>query len=204
MATSKNKERVKQRRQPEVTRVRLVEAAIAVIRDRGFEGASIDEIATRAGLTNGAVYSCFANKAELLAAGMAQHFLKIERVVKMIEEQEKEPIDKLKTLMSAFNVLELRKGGIIPQAFGRVRHDPLVGKVCRDGVARIESYLIEWIRQSQENGSIRRDIRPEAFAGLFTRLGTGYECHRAAGVKYVERDAWIECLLHIVESMRSR
>ena len=38
---------------------RLVEAANAVIAEKGFQRASLDEIAARAGLTKGAIYSNF-------------------------------------------------------------------------------------------------------------------------------------------------
>jgi AcrR family transcriptional regulator len=48
------------------TRARLLEAAAEVFVERGFHGASVEEIAERAGFTRGAVYSNFRDKAELL------------------------------------------------------------------------------------------------------------------------------------------
>jgi AcrR family transcriptional regulator len=52
----------------EETRRRLVAAAADVIAERGFHGASLMEIATRAGLTTGAVYSNFRSKEDLFLA----------------------------------------------------------------------------------------------------------------------------------------
>lgn len=52
----------------EVTRARLLQAAGDVIAERGYRGASLDEIALRAGLTKGAVYSNFESKEELFFA----------------------------------------------------------------------------------------------------------------------------------------
>ena len=43
----------------ERTRAALVAATLAVVAERGFAGASLDEIAARAGMTKGAVYSNF-------------------------------------------------------------------------------------------------------------------------------------------------
>ena len=50
----------------ERTRVALVAAALEVIADKGFAGASLDAIAVRAGMTRGAIYSNFSGRAELL------------------------------------------------------------------------------------------------------------------------------------------
>jgi AcrR family transcriptional regulator len=46
---------------------RLVTAAADVFAERGYDGAGVAEIARRAGLTTGAIYSRFSGKAELLA-----------------------------------------------------------------------------------------------------------------------------------------
>jgi AcrR family transcriptional regulator len=51
-------------RRPEV-RARLLEAARAVFAEKGYEAASVADVAAAAGLTKGAVYSNFAGKEEL-------------------------------------------------------------------------------------------------------------------------------------------
>jgi AcrR family transcriptional regulator len=50
------------------TRRKLIEAAAAVIGEKGFDRASLEEIATTAGMTRGAVYGNFENKEELFLA----------------------------------------------------------------------------------------------------------------------------------------
>ncbi|WP_078327334.1 TetR/AcrR family transcriptional regulator [Mycobacteroides salmoniphilum] len=52
-------------RRREYTRARLMEAALDVFADRGFHGASIENICETAGFTRGAFYSNFAGKDEL-------------------------------------------------------------------------------------------------------------------------------------------
>jgi AcrR family transcriptional regulator len=59
--------RVPRPRREEV-RSRLLAAAATVFAQRGFSGATIDEIAALAGFTKGAVYSNFASKDELFLA----------------------------------------------------------------------------------------------------------------------------------------
>jgi AcrR family transcriptional regulator len=50
------------------TKAKLIEAAAAVIGEKGFDRASLAEIATRAGMTRGAVYGNYTNKEELFLA----------------------------------------------------------------------------------------------------------------------------------------
>ena len=50
------------------TVARLIEAANAVIAEKGFQSASMDEIAARAGVTKGSIYSNFASKEALFLA----------------------------------------------------------------------------------------------------------------------------------------
>ena len=50
------------------TRAQLIEAAASVYAERGIEGATLDEVAERAGFTKGAVYDHFGSKENLLVA----------------------------------------------------------------------------------------------------------------------------------------
>ena len=55
------------------TREALIEAARAVFVDQGIGGASIDQIAERAGFSKGAFYSNFSSKEDILIALFEQH-----------------------------------------------------------------------------------------------------------------------------------
>ena len=56
--------------EPDSTTSRLIGAAAAVFAEKGYDGAGVAEIARRAGLTTGAIYSRFTGKAELLCAAI--------------------------------------------------------------------------------------------------------------------------------------
>ncbi len=56
---------------------RLIEAAAAVIAEKGFQRASLDEIAARAGMTKGAIYSNFETKEHLFWAVLGSRRLTI-------------------------------------------------------------------------------------------------------------------------------
>ncbi len=55
-------------RRRQQTREYLIEAAARVFAERGFHGASLDQVAAAAGFTKGAVYSNFKNKEDLFLA----------------------------------------------------------------------------------------------------------------------------------------
>jgi len=61
-------ERLNRQEKKVQTRARLLDAAARVFAQRGFEVASLDEVAAAAGYTKGAVYSNFAGKTDLLIA----------------------------------------------------------------------------------------------------------------------------------------
>jgi AcrR family transcriptional regulator len=58
-------ERLTRERRRELTRTALLDAARHVFSQRGFAGASLEEIAETAGFTRGAIYKNFANKEQL-------------------------------------------------------------------------------------------------------------------------------------------
>src|SRR5262245_13936892 len=55
----------------ERTRARLIEAAAQVIGEKGYERATLEEVAARAGMTRGAIYGNFKNREELFLAVVA-------------------------------------------------------------------------------------------------------------------------------------
>lgn len=64
------------------TRAKLIEAAAAVIGEKGYDRASLEEIAARAGMTRGAVYGNFKGKEELFLALVSSHWKPIVPLLK--------------------------------------------------------------------------------------------------------------------------
>ncbi|MEO7448570.1 MAG: helix-turn-helix domain-containing protein [Humibacillus sp.] len=71
------------------TRDRVLEAASEVFSERGFHGASVEDICERAGFTRGAFYSNFASKDELvLALSTRQMEAVVERITAAARTEE--------------------------------------------------------------------------------------------------------------------
>src|SRR5262245_17819346 len=60
------------------SRAKLIEAASAAIAERGFQNTSLDDIAARAGMTKGAIYSNFENKEELFLAVVREQNVRLD------------------------------------------------------------------------------------------------------------------------------
>ena len=73
------------------TRRELLDGARTVFLRRGFHGASLDEIAERAGYSKGAVYSNFAGKDDLFLALLEEHYARrTERYTQVFVSSEDE------------------------------------------------------------------------------------------------------------------
>ena len=66
----------------ERTRAKLLEAARSVIREKGHERTTLEEIAERAGMTTGAIYGNFKNRDELFIAVAQMYWAPIKPRVK--------------------------------------------------------------------------------------------------------------------------
>ncbi|MGP8060927.1 MAG: TetR/AcrR family transcriptional regulator [Acidimicrobiales bacterium] len=78
------------------TRRHLLAAAAQVFGERGFHGATLEQVAAAAGFTKGAVYSNFESKEDLFLALAEEHVNEVlERVRAMVGASEVSPSDRL-------------------------------------------------------------------------------------------------------------
>jgi len=102
----------------EVVRRRLLDAALEVFAEHGFDTANLDQVAAVAGLTKGAIYSNFTGKDELFYA--------------MMSEQVLARVESIRTVLAArtadaHHAQDLRDiGGLLTEAFTEQREWRLV------------------------------------------------------------------------------
>lgn len=157
----------------EAKRAELLKAAISVIAQEGFAGASLRRVAQRAGCTTGAVTYYFANKEEMVIAvaeslfdqfdtllGKGQHRIDVrvglQRWLDWINSHDPEP------WQAAFQLL------------AHARHEPAFAAVYRRRYARYREVLTEILARGQERGVIRRDIPADLLADQLSAMGDGW------------------------------
>jgi AcrR family transcriptional regulator len=85
-----------QERRRELTRAHLLAAAAQVFAERGYHGATLDEVARVAGFTKGAVYSNFKNKDDLfLALFKANYDREMAQLMATLEASTVPAVDRL-------------------------------------------------------------------------------------------------------------
>ncbi|HEX2250131.1 MAG TPA: TetR/AcrR family transcriptional regulator [Gemmatimonadales bacterium] len=95
------KKPARRRRQPDVTRERLLQAAFEEIYRRGYQAASLDTILHKAGVTKGALYHHFPDKAALGQAvvdDIVSKFL-LDRWLGVLEKQGGDPLTALQGML---------------------------------------------------------------------------------------------------------
>lgn len=91
--------RSRQRRQPAVTRGRILGAATAEFSAKGLAGARVDEIARRASVSKRMLYHYFGNKEALWLAVLEQAYLHIRSEERELDVQRLSPIQGMRRLI---------------------------------------------------------------------------------------------------------
>jgi AcrR family transcriptional regulator len=86
-------------RQPERTREKILQAAMAEFSTRGLGGARVDSIAQRAGVNKRMLYHYFGSKDDLFLAVMESTYESIRRLESELRLEDGEPLDAMRRLI---------------------------------------------------------------------------------------------------------
>src|SRR5215472_12644600 len=84
------------------TREALIEAGLAVFSERGVSGAALEDIAKRAGVTRGALYHHFADKAELYGAAVKEQWQEVFKPLLAHLHRDGEPLKRIENFLSHY------------------------------------------------------------------------------------------------------
>ena len=111
------------RRKGELTRERILDAAEAVFAERGFDGATLRDVARRVGLRNPSLYNHFENKESLYAAVLERDIGPVlELLVRFVEQGDSASAAADEVIRGAMQVLTER-----PAVARLVQHETLAG-----------------------------------------------------------------------------
>lgn len=163
----------RRRREPDVTRKKLLRAAFEEIYRCGFQAASLERILAKAGVTKGALYHHFPDKAALGYAVVDDlvRGLLLERWLGVLERQPGDPLTALQRM------LQERTGQLTPEEIelGCPLHNlaqevsPLDESFRRRIDATFDTWrsgIAEALRRGQAEGSIRRNIDADRVAAF--------------------------------------
>ena len=157
----------------EAKRAELLTAAISVIAQQGFAGASLRKVAERAGCTTGAVTYYFANKEEMVAAIA-------ESLFDQFDAQLGRGLDRIDVKEGFRRWLDWTSArdpdawlaGL--QLLAHARQEPAFAAVYQRRYARYREALAAILARGQSRGLIRSDIPADLLADQLSAMGDGW------------------------------
>jgi TetR/AcrR family transcriptional repressor of uid operon len=184
------------------TTERLVVAAAQVFAERGYDGAGVAEIARRAGLTTGAIYSRFSGKAELLAEAI-RSFTGDEFDELFAEHAfEGRVTDILATVGSHLVTREPAPAqAILLEAFVAARRDPEVAEVLRVHLADRATRLAGLVETAKESGLVDPALDTAAVVQFAHAVGLGFLLFEAVGTPNPEPHGWDGLINRVIDAL---
>lgn len=147
---------------------RLTDVALGVFAERGFDGASMDDVARAAGITKAAIYHHVASKEELLARGLKRALEALFSVLNEPEARSGTAGERLRHILRRVATLALH---VLPEltVLVRVRGNSATE---RDAIARRRAFdrtVSALVREAQAAG----EFDPSLDASLVVRLVFG-------------------------------
>jgi AcrR family transcriptional regulator len=162
---------------PALTRAALLESALELFRERGFDGTPVQQIVERAGHTKGAFYHHFESKADVLRI-LRRQFLEAEvELLEQTTESSGSPADRLRSFLFQLTLMIIRRRALVTVIVQERRHVPSdvgVDDTRRVLVERLEALL----REGRETGDFRGGdarVAVEAIMGMVLWTHRWYE-----------------------------
>ena len=155
----------RRRRQPDVTRERLLQAGFKEIYRRGFQGASLEAILDQAGVTKGALYHHFPDKAALGYAVVDEVIrdLLLQRWLGVLQAEAGDPVTALQAMLKQ-RLAQLQPHEVelgCPLNNLGQEMSPLDERFRRRVAATFETWtegFAQVLRHGQTEGSVRKDL----------------------------------------------
>lgn len=183
------------------TKDRLLRAGAAAFEVDGYEGTRVADIAAAAGLSNGALYSHFGSKAELLAEALRAHGPE-ELAALFLDDPEHSVIDLLMTIGRSLIDPEHRPGGLIAEALVASRRDGEVALMMSGHLANREAWLVGLIESAQSNGILDAGMSPEVLTRFCLMVLLGSLLLPAAGLAPVDPEDWSAFISRLAAALR--
>lgn len=163
----------------EVTRQRLLDAALSVFSKQGYDATRLEDIAEAAEVTRGAIYHHFGGKVELYNALVQERFARANQVIQDVMAEDGTPLQILRRLMvrsleyleedadyRAVQELVSFKTAILPELEEGIR-------MKNEGTNAFIGYLTEMVAQGIAAEEIRANVKPEDTALAIIGLTNG-------------------------------
>jgi len=174
----------------------LLDAAAEVFTEFGYDRAKVAEIARRAGVTTGAIYSRYRGKADLLVAALGEHL--VDQIEKVLPEAPQGGADLLFSLGT--HLLDERSGSewLLLEAIVSSRRDSELADMIRRSFEDDQSRISKYIQQGKDDGHIDATLSTAAIAHFAMALGMGMNVSHLLEREQPNADEWRDVIDRVI------
>jgi AcrR family transcriptional regulator len=192
------------------TRAELIATAASVFAQRGYEGASVEEIAERAGYSHGAVYSNFAGKSDLFLAVFEEYMA--DRAQELAATQlgidDDAPLEtRARALADQWmeRFASDRESFLLHLEFlAASRREPELAKRFGSRSAALRETIAAFIAHHQEEEGAEAPLPPPELALILRALGIGLAIEALVSPDAVRDDLYGDFVELLVAMLRER
>jgi AcrR family transcriptional regulator len=184
---------------------KILKAAIIIFAKKGYQYATIAEIAAEAGIATGSVYAFFENKLDLLLSAMLHFFKKVNELNQIKIKGIENPVDKLQAVFITFQDILLADstalylGEVLKEGFPQpqlVKSNKLKKKqqaIYKENLKllhTIDTIIIEGQKKGMIDSAIKPQVLRQILGGTSQMLFSGLflQYYRKKTIGYNERD----------------
>jgi AcrR family transcriptional regulator len=159
----------------------ILDLAVRVFLERGYDGASLDDIARAAGITKASIYYHVRSKEELLARGVGRAFEALYAVLDEPVAKSGSAAERLRHIVR--RTIEITVA-MLPEValLLRVRGNTRAERKIVDRRREFDHLIARFVARAQRTGDLRRDLDPRlATRLLFGMLNSITEWYRPEG-----------------------
>lgn len=175
----KTKKIARKKQQVERLRNEILEAAVVVFKEYGYEKATIKKISEKAEVADGSIYNYFENKRDILLSLFEK--MKEATTVNFTILPENE--GDLSKILSAVMIAQLDQNSIVPM-FTLLLHeagvDPVVKKKFNEQLKEMRKERLDFYKQLEKAGLLRKG-NASTMAVLMSIMAIGYTTLRESG-----------------------
>jgi AcrR family transcriptional regulator len=184
------------------TRDRLIDAAVEVFSECGYEGTRVQEIARRAGLTTGAIYGHFRGKADLLHEAIeGSSTSELDALLSSVSEI---PADDVLTFLGTHLIDPSPSSNIealLLEAVVAGRREPGVAEHLRTAFDEQARRLAALFVHGKREGTFDPDVSTSAAVRFSMALALGLLAMRSIGMDAPDQQQWSSLIRRLVAAL---
>ncbi len=162
----------------------LLDVAVRVFLERGYDGSSLDRVARAAGITKASIYYHARGKEDLLLRGVGRAFDALFAVLSQAQNESGSALSRMKNVVRGTIEIAIAKQPEVALLL-RVRGNTRAERRILQRRRELDHMIATMLAHAQEEGGLRRDLDPRlATRLLFGMINSITEWYRPEGTMH--------------------